>query len=135
MIAGRGTGYYSSPKEVIELTNIEPEDFNQVDEQALNDFLIQKLKEAKNIIDRYCNTNFEANGTADEAIHGIARDIVVNIISSGKISRQIGVVSIENYPTITNLQILTDDIKERLNPFKKQASFNLFRVRRRNEVV
>ena len=135
MIAERGIGYYSSPKEVLELTNVDPEDFNQVDEQALNDFLIQKLKEAKSIIDRYCNTNFEANGTVDEAIHGIARDIVVNIISSGKISRQIGVVSIEDYPTITDLKIFTDDIKERLNPFKKQASFNLFRVRRRNEVV
>lgn len=135
MIAGRGLGYYSSPKEVLELTNIDPEDFSQVDEQALNDFLIQKLKEAKSIIDKYCNTNFEANGTVDEAIHGIARDIVVNIISSGKISRQIGVVSIENYPTITNLQVLTDDIKERLNPFKKQDSFNFFRVRRRNEVI
>ena len=91
MIAGRGIGYYSSPKEVLELTNIDPQDFNQEDDEALNNFLIQKLKEAS-IIDRYCNTNFEANGIVDKAIHGIARDIVVNIISSGKISRQIGVV-------------------------------------------
>lgn len=143
-LSGRKADYYSSPVEVLELTNIDPEDFIEIEETedeeadklkaeaALDTFIIQKLKEAKNIIDNYCNTTFDDKA---EAIHGIARDIVVNIISNGKISRQIGVISIEDYPTTVDMKVFTSDIKERLKPFVKRMPFSLFRVRNKNEVI
>lgn len=123
--------YYSTPEEVLRMVSISPKALDFENVEQLKEFIEQKLIEATDFINTYCDDNFLES--TPSGIDGIARDIVINIISSARMSRQVGAVTPDGYPKITDLKIITTDIKQRLDLYKEKKAnafgFVIARVR------
>ena len=103
--------YYSSPEEVVKIGQIDSSDFGCENDEDLNTYIINILKEAKSVIDNYTKKTYTE---IPEGIHGVARDYALNVLANARtISQQNG--SRMDYNTYPQFQVFTEDLKERLN--------------------
>jgi hypothetical protein len=103
--------YYSSPEEVVGIGGIDKVDFGCENDEDLNTYLINILKEAKSVIDNYTKKTYTE---IPEGIHGVARDYCLNVLANARtISQQNG--SRMEYNTYPQFKVFTEDLKERLD--------------------
>lgn len=126
--------FYSTPKEVIEYTGIQPESLNlQSDPGKLLVILEKWLKQIASIIHGHQKMNYlelVATGDIEEVpagIHNIAMRMAANMVAQAVLRRETPIVRIDDFAVkMVSDAILTKDIREDLKELphnKKGLSF------------
>lgn len=111
---GRSNEYYSSPDEVFKIGKIDEIDFKCDTIDDLEKYIILILKDAKSVIDSYLKIEFK---TIPEALHGVARDYCLNVLSNTRNISQLN-GDMQNYMTYSQNTVFTKDLRERLDIIK-----------------
>lgn len=107
---------YCTSEKVITTSKIKPSQFGLDNEDDLIFHVEEWIEQAESVIDDYCNRTFEE--PVPPVISLACEEIVQNIIANRRVRQEGAYIKVNDWSVKTvPTSILTDDIKELLNPY------------------
>ena len=107
---------YCTSERIISTGKLKPSQFGMENDEELEYIVDEWIEQAESVIDDYCNRTFE--DPVPPVISLACEELVQNIVSNRRVRQEGGYIKINDWNVKTvPTSILTDDIKELLNPY------------------
>lgn len=124
---------YSNAEDVITSAGVRPTDLGFAVYAELEVWVDGRLEEISDLIDRHIAEEFQGED-APAGIHGIARQMAVNLIANAVATRSTPVVRIDDWSVrVQQATVFTDDIKHSLSLYRDQPRLHISRVKGHRE--
>ena len=120
---------YCTSERIISTGKLKPSQFGMENDEELEYIVDEWIEQAESVIDDYCNRTFE--DPVPPVISLACEELVQNIVSNRRVRQEGGYIKINDWNVKTvPTSILTDDIKELLNPYTIKE-----RIHRKNRIT